>query len=341
MPTVFLTHPQDALRNYYGSEAIAALQAFADVRFNPLDHELALHELVEAARGSECIVSYRGTSGSEELFARLPRLISFSRCAIDIRNIDVEAASRHGILVTQASAGFTASVSEWIIGAMIDLGRFISASTEMYHQGHVPAARLGRELRHSTLGVIGYGQISRYLCRLALAFGMRVVVTDPIARTEDPAISQVSQDELLAQSDYVVCLAIANEQTENLMNADAFARMKQGAYFINASRGNLVDESALQASLDAGHLGGCAMDVGRAPDQMPSPALAGHSRVLATPHTGGLTPQAIMHQAMDTVEQVRAVLQGRIPEGAVNVPYASRFRSFAGLAGQVGFADAS
>lgn len=330
MPTVFLTHPQDALHNYYGPRAIEALQALADVRFNPLNRELSPAELVEAAADCECIVSYRGTPGGADLFARLPRLVSFSRCAIDIRNIDVGAAGSHGILVTQASAGFIPSVSEWIIGMMIDLGRFITASSETYHRGQVPVPGMGRELRHSTLGVIGYGQISRYLCRLALAFGMRVVVSDPFAAVDDPAITQLDQDALLAQSDFVVCLAIANEQTENLMNAGAFARMRQGAFFINASRGNLIDEDALLAALDSGRLGGCAMDVGRAPDQMPSPLLARHPRVLATPHTGGLTPQAIEHQAMDTVRQVEAILQGRVPEGAVNPAQARRLQHFAG-----------
>jgi D-3-phosphoglycerate dehydrogenase len=326
MPTVFLTHPQDALHNYYGPRAIEALQALAEVRFNPLDRELSPAELIEAAKDCVCIVSYRGTPGSAELFAQLPKLVSFSRCAIDIRNIDVNAASAHGILVTQASAGFIPSVSEWIIGTMIDLGRHVTASSESYHRGEVPAAAMGRELRHSTLGVIGYGQISRYLCRLATAFGMRVVVNDPFAAVDDPAVTQLGQEALLEQSDFVVCLAVANEQTENLMNAEAFARMRPGAYFINASRGNLVDEAALLAALDSGHIAGCAMDVGRAPDQMPSPELARHPRAIATPHTGGLTPQAIEHQAMDTVRQVEAILQGRVPEGAVNAAHAKRLR---------------
>jgi hypothetical protein len=101
----------------------------------------------------------------------------------------------------------------------------------------------------------------------------------------------------------VVCLAIANADTENLMNAQAFARMKPGAFFVNASRGNLVDEAALREALDRGHLAGCAMDVGRAPDQMPTPELARHPKVIATPHVAGLTPQAIEHQSLETVAQ--------------------------------------
>ena len=129
---------------------------------------------------------------------------------------------------------------------------------------------------------------------------------------------------MLAQSDFVVCLAVATDQTENLMDAAAFAAMKPTACFINASRGNLVDEAALARALDDGGIAACAMDVGRAPDQMPSPALARHPRVIATPHIGGLTPAAIEHQALETAGQVRRILQGEIPPGAVNPAQATR-----------------
>jgi D-3-phosphoglycerate dehydrogenase len=102
------------------------------------------------------------------------------------------------------------------------------------------------------------------------------------------------------------------------MGAKAFARMKPSAYFLNLSRGNLVDETALAAALSDGTIAGAALDVGRAPDQMPTPALAQLPNVVATPHIGGLTPPAIEHQALDTVEQVRALVRGEIPSGAVN-----------------------
>ena len=110
------------------------------------------------------------------------------------------------------------------------------------------------------------------------------------------------------------------------MDGRALAKMKSSAYFINASRGNLVDEAALVAALDAGRLAGCALDVGRAPDQMPSPHLAAHPKVIATPHIGGLTPPAIEHQAMETVAQVAELIQGRAPRGAVNADQAFRWR---------------
>ena len=126
----------------------------------------------------------------------------------------------------------------------------------------------------------------------------------------------------------MVCLAVATEATENLIDAKALARMKPDAFFINAARGNLVDEAALLAALDAGHLAGCALDVGRAPDQMPSPALARHPRVLATPHIGGLTLPAMEHQSMETAQQAAQLVAGRVPAGSVNAKQAFRAACF-------------
>jgi len=321
---IFLTHPPEALANYYGDRAVAGLKALGEVRFNTAGRELTVPELIEASRGCEVIVSYRQTPGSPELFAASPDLVAFSRCAIDIRNVDVTAASVAGILVTQASAGFIASVSEWVIGAMLDLGRRITASAESYRAGVVPPAVMGRELKGSTLGILGYGQIAEYLARLAVALGMRVLVYDPYKKVGDPALAQMDMPALLGESDFVVCLVVANDATEKLVNAAAFAAMKPGAYFINASRGNLVDDDALVAALESGRLAGVALDVGRAPDQMPVPALARHPKVIATPHTAGLTLPAIEHQSLETVAQVAEILQGRAPKGAVNAAQATR-----------------
>jgi D-3-phosphoglycerate dehydrogenase / 2-oxoglutarate reductase len=321
---IFLTHPPEALANYYGDRAVAGLKALGEVRFNTAGRELTIPDLIEAARGCEVIVSYRQTPGPAELFAASPDLVAFSRCAIDIRNVDVAAASKAGILVTQASAGFIASVSEWVVGAMVDLGRRITVSAESYHAGKVPPAVMGRELKGSTLGILGYGQIGEYLARVAVALGMRVLVYDPHKKVGDPALAQMEMPALLRESDFVVCLVVANESTEKLMNAAAFAAMKSGAWFINASRGNLVDDSALVAALDSGRLAGCALDVGRAPDQMPAPEIARHPQVIATPHTAGLTLPAIEHQSLETVAQVAEIVQGRAPKGAVNAAQATR-----------------
>ncbi len=326
--TVLLTHSPSALANYYGARALAALEAVAHVRRNASEEPWTIDALVAAAADCDILVSDRRAEAGPELLTRLPRLVAFCRCAVDIRNVDVAAASAQGILVTRASAGFMSSVAEWVLGVMIDLSRHVSAAVLQYRAGVQPPALMGRELRGATLGLIGYGQIGRTLAEVALALGMRVLVSDPHTRVANPALRQVDLATLLAQADHVVCLAAATEETENLMNAAAFAAMKPTAFFINASRGNLVDEASLLHALDAGVIAGCALDVGRAPDQMPSPQLARHPRVIATPHIGGLTPAAIEHQAMETVHQVSDIVHGRLPQGAVNAAHASRLQAF-------------
>ena len=321
---VYLSHSPEARANYYGDEALAALREAAEVRLNETGRDLSGRELAEAARGCDAIVSYRLSHGPAALFEDAPDLVAFLRCAVDIRDVDVPAASAQGVLVTRATPGFVPAVAELVLGMMVDLARGVSAATESYHRGEVPAARMGRQLEGSALGVIGYGAIGRRLAGAALALGMRVLVADPHARAEDPRIAQVDLPELLSSADFVVCLAVATAETENLMDAAAFARMKRGAFFLNPSRGNLVDEAALRAALDSRHLAGAALDVGRAPDQMPTPELAAHPRVVATPHVGGLTPEAARHQAMDTVRQVAALAAGRLPDNAVNAGAAHR-----------------
>jgi D-3-phosphoglycerate dehydrogenase len=153
---------------------------------------------------------------------------------------------------------------------------------------------------------------------------MRVLAADPHVRVPAGEAEQMELPALLAAADYVVCLATATPETENLMNDAAFAGMKHGAFFINVSRGNLVDEAALVRALDSGRLAGCAIDVGRSEVQMPSPAIAARPNVIATPHLGGLTLEAIEHQAFDTVAQVAEIVQGRVPQGAVNAKHATR-----------------
>ena len=332
MTTVLLTHPPDTLEQYYGPRAVAALQAIADVRFNREPRELTIDELVAAARDCDLMIGYRGTPGAARLFRELPKLAAFMRCAIDISTVDVAAANASGVLVTQASAGFVAAVSEWVIAAMIDLGRGIVGHAEAYHRDGAAISAMGRELRGSTIGVIGYGRIAQSVSELARAFGMHVVVAAPETIAAGDGVHQVPLDALLATSHFVVCLAISNAETRDLMDAAAFARMAPGTFFVNASRGELVDEAALLAALDSGHLGGAALDVGRAPDQMPSPALARHPKVIATPHIGGLTRPAIEHQSMETVAQVAALIRGEMPVGAVNADHATRIRQWPAFA---------
>jgi len=308
------------MANYYGERALAGLRAVGDVKLNETTSSLEGEELIAAAADCDLIVSYRQSPGPAAVFERLPRLVAFVRCAIDIRNIDVGAASKAGVLVTQASAGFVTSVSELVLGFLVDLSRGITRSSMLYREGKIPKATMGKELKGSTIGVIGYGAIGKEVVRIGRALGMRVLIHDPYVKD----VEQTSMNELLRRSDFVVPLAVATAETENLIGKDAFGKMKEGAYLINVSRGNLVDEAALEAALDSGRLAGCAMDVGRAPDQMPTPRLAVRPDVIATPHTAGLTLPAIEHQSMETAAQAAAIVKGRAPKGAVNAQHWTR-----------------
>jgi D-3-phosphoglycerate dehydrogenase / 2-oxoglutarate reductase len=321
---VLLTHPPEFRRQYYGERSLHGLQALADVTLHTGEEPLDANGLVAAARDVDIIVSDRMTEGKGEIFAKLPKLRAVVRCAVDIRNIDVAAASAAGVLVTRASPGFVPAVAELALGFMVDLSRGVSRAAADYQAGRQPEVVMGRQLAGSRIGIIGYGSIGRRLADLAKMLGMEVLVADPFATVSDPGVQHIRLDELLARSDYVVCLAIANEQTENLIDAAALARMQPHGFFINLSRGNLVDEAALSAALRDGRIAGAAVDVGRAPDQMPSPQVARLPNVIATPHIGGLTPQAIEHQAAETVRQVAAIIKGEAPVGAVNAEHWTR-----------------
>ena len=285
---------------------------------------LAPRELITAAREVDFIIADRLTPGPAEIFVGLPMLKAFIRCAVDIRNIDVAAATAAGILVTRATPGFVESVTELTLGFLVDLARGVSRATSDYHAGRSPDLRMGRQLAGSNIGIIGYGNIARHLAPVAASLGMAVLIADPHVSVNDARFRQVPLETLLAEADHVVCLAAATAATENLIDSAAFQRMKRDAVFINVSRGNLVDEDALMAALRNGTIAGAAIDVGRALDQIPTPAVAALPNVIATPHIGGLTPPAIEAQALDTVEQVRDLIAGNVPRGAVNSEHWSR-----------------
>ena len=321
---VLLTHTPQMRRQYYGERSLNGLRALAQIVLHEGDDALDASGLIEAARDVDIIVADRLTEGRGEIFPYLPKLRAFVRCAVDIRNIDVEAASAAGVLVTRAGPGFVQSVAELALGFLVDLSRGISRATADYHAGRMPEVLMGRQLAGSSIGIIGFGSIGRYLAPLVRSLGMTVLVADPFVTIADADIQHVSLEDLLERSDYVVCLAVANENTENLIGQAALARMRPHAFFINLSRGNLVDEAALTAALRENRIAGAAIDVGRARDQMPTPELAQLRNVIATPHIGGLTAPAIESQSLETVRQVQAIINGGVPPGAVNADHWTR-----------------
>lgn len=327
---VFVTHNPEDLEAYYGRAMpeLDALPGVAEVVANPSDRDLTTAELLSAAAGCQVIVAHRATPGEAELFARSPDLLAFLRTAVDISTVDLEAASANGILVGRAGPAYVASTAEIALGLLIDVARGIGASTADYQHGIDPPQRPGFQLQGKTAGIIGYGLIGAHLADLLVAVGLEVLVHDPhIDTTALPApLRPAGFDDLLAASDIVFPLAASTPETENLIDAAALATMRPGATLINVSRGELLDEAAVAEALDSGHLGRLAMDVGRAPDQRPSPELAGRPGVVATPHLGGLTPENADAQARSSVEQVEAMADGQVPPRAVNAESADRLR---------------
>jgi D-3-phosphoglycerate dehydrogenase / 2-oxoglutarate reductase len=324
--TVFLTHnPEDRVA-YYG-RALPELQEIARVVLNPCDRDLTSAELIDAAVGCDVIVAHRSTPGDTAIFAALPDLVAFLRCAVDISTIDVGAASAAGVLVGHADTSFVASTAELAVALMLDLARNVSESTIDYRAGIAPQQRAGFQVAGRTAGIIGYGAIGSYLAGLLRALGLHVVIADPFVDATVDGFEQLPLPRLLARADVVFPLAPAMPETENLIDANALATMRPGTLLVNVSRGELLDESAVAAALDSGHLGGLAMDVGRAPDQRPSRELARKPGVVATPHLGGLTPDNADAQARSSVEQIAAMTGGEMPTRVVNAEHAHRLRN--------------
>src|SRR5256885_16384627 len=239
---ILLAHTPEMFRNYYGERALARLRGQGEVRLHEDEHPLAGEALVAAAQGCEIVVSDFKTPGDAPVFEKSRQLVAFLRCAVAIRTIAGAAASRAGVLVTRASAGFVPAVTELVLGLLVDLSRGISRSAADYHAGRAPKPEPGRQLSGSTLGVVGYGAIGARLAALGAALGMRVLATDPHVRV--PAGERVEQMDLpglLAAAGYVVCLATATPETENLMNDAALALMKRGALVVHASRRHPAD----------------------------------------------------------------------------------------------------
>ena len=321
---ILLAHTPSLRKNYYGDKAILGLQKFGTVYFHESEIALSPQDLVSAAQDIDLIVADRLTAFPSVVFESLPKLKAVLRCAVDVRNIDIDAATQHGILVTRAKPGFIESVAELIIGFMVDLSRGLSSYVNSYHRNEIPQAIMGKQLSGATIGIIGFGAIARHTADIANAFGMEILAYDPYVKNTPPFVRLVNLETLLGLSDYVVCLAVATLETENLMNAKSFQLMKKSAFFINPSRGNLVQEADLIKALQNGTISGAALDVGRGSDQMPTIELASLSNVIATPHVGGLTPPAILAQALDTVEQVGEISEGLVPHGALNADNWSR-----------------
>jgi D-3-phosphoglycerate dehydrogenase len=323
MLKIFISHNPEDLAVYF-NKAYNALKNLGQVVLNPEDRNLDTDEVIEAAQGCHVVICHRATHGKAPIFENLPDLAVFLRPQVDISDIDVAAASANGILVANSVPAFIPATAEMALALMLDLARDVTSSSIIFNSGGIPPSNMGRQLNGCTAGIIGYGAVGSYLAEKLVALGMRVLINDPYARVDHDEIEQVDFETVLSEADFVLPLAAATEETENLIDARAFSLMKPDAYFVNVSRGNLVDESALAAALQEKRIAKVAMDVGRAADQRPSPHLAELPGVVATPHLGGLTVQNAETQSWSAVEQVEALLRGEMVPRSINPEHAKR-----------------
>jgi D-3-phosphoglycerate dehydrogenase len=326
MPRILLTYPTDEIVPRYGA-ALDGLRRLGTVVLNVAARTMTADEIAAAAAGCAAIVADRNTPFDAATIARLPDCVALVRGAMDVRNIDIPAASAAGILVTRAGPGFRDAVIELLVGQMVDLGRGLSESVIAYRAGRMPARPSGIQLAGRTASIIGYGTLGRRLAEVLAFLGMRVLVHDPYVTAVAPPCVAVSRDQALAEGDFVICVALHTAETDQSMNRDAFRRMKPTAFFLNPSRGRVVDEAALAEALRDGTIAGAALDVGSDPDDVPPVALGRLPNVIAAPHLGGMVPESMASQAQDTVEQVAEILAGRMPKYALNPDAARRLRA--------------
>nr|WP_229722887.1 hydroxyacid dehydrogenase [Xylophilus rhododendri] len=257
------------------------------------------------------------------LLARCPRLLCVSANGAGYDTVDVEACTEAGVLVVNQAGANAQAVAEAAIALMLNLSRRIVEADRRLHieRGFSREDLMGQEISGKTLGLIGIGHIGRAVARLAAAFGMEVLVHDPLLDGAEIAARgglSVALDELLARSDVVSVHCPRDASTLGLFDAETFARMKQGAVFINTARGGIHDEVALYEALRSGHLRGAGLDVW---EQEPPPLdhpLLGLPHVVAGFHTAGVTQEARWRMAFGAAEQIVAVLRGERPARLVN-----------------------
>jgi D-3-phosphoglycerate dehydrogenase len=285
--------------------------------------------LAELVADADALVVRSATKVTRELLAAAKRLRVVGRAGIGVDNVDVPAATERGVLVVNAPTANVVSATEHTFAMMLALARRVPAADASMKRGEWDRKSfLGSELQGKTLGVIGFGRIGQRVAARARAFEMTVVAHDPFL---DPAsarrleVEPLEVDELLARCDIVTLHTPLTDATRNLLDARRIAILKPGALVVNCGRGGTLDEAALLAALEAGHLGGAALDV-YAEEPPPNLDLVRHPRVVATPHIGAQTGEAQERIAVETARMVLAALSGSLAIAAVNLPFTSSGR---------------
>ena len=285
-----------------------------------LDTESPLEDVIDRYDG---IVIRSATRLTGELIDRASRLKVIGRAGVGVDNVDVDAATRRGIVVANAPESTVVSAAEQTIGLIVALARTIPQAHGALKAGRWERSRWsGIELAGKSLGVIGFGRIGQQVARRATGLGMSVVAYDPFVGSErfrELGVERAETlDELLAAADVVTLHSPLTDETRALIDRDAIAKMRDGARLVNAARGALVDEEALVDALRSGKLAGAALDV------FPSEPYAGPllelDQVVVTPHLAASTDEAQDRAGLIVAEQVVAALDGAIVSNAVNIP---------------------
>jgi len=293
---------------------------------------------------AEALIVRSATKVTAELLDKAPKLRAVGRAGVGVDNIDLEAATKRGVLVMSTPGGNAVSVAEHTFALMLALARQVPRLDKAIHEGRwEKSSAAGTEVRGKTLGLIGLGRIGSEVAVRADAFDMRVLGYDPFiseAAAREINVELVTLDALLAESDFISLHTALSPQTQNLVNAESIKKMKTGARIINAARGELIDEAALATAIKSGKLGGAAVDVFNEEPPKNSP-LIGLANVIGTPHVAGSTTEAQEEVGTQVAVQIRDYLAEGIIRNAVNLPALSpdqyrRVRPYLELAERLG-----
>ena len=281
-------------------------------------------ELIEIIPAYDALLVRSETKVSAAVLGAGKQLKVVARAGVGVDNIDLDAATNLGVLVANAPGGNTISVAEHTVGLLLALARNITQADASLRAGEWKRSRfMGTEVRGKTLGCLGLGRIGAEVARRAQGLAMDVIAYDPYISAEMAAhlnVTLVSLETLVASADFITVHLPLTEETSRMINADALARMKPGVRLINCARGGIIDQAALLAALDSGHVAGAALDVFEKEPLPPDSPLLRHPKVVITPHIAGSTVEAQDQVAVDVAEQVIDVLSGRAARYAVNAP---------------------
>jgi D-3-phosphoglycerate dehydrogenase / 2-oxoglutarate reductase len=299
----------------------SALKVFADGDWTVVspDKESLSRELADA----EAIVVRSATFVDDAMMQKAPKLRVIGRAGVGVDNVDLDAATRRGIVVMNTPGGNAVAVAEHTFALMLGLARFIPRAHSTTAAGKWEKKSLqGTELRGKTLGIVGLGRVGVEVLRRAQAFGMKVVAHDPYvapAFAQQLNVTMVPLDELFAQSDYITLHVGLTPQTQGMINTDSIRKMKKGVRLVNCARGELLNERDVVEALQSGQLGGAGLDVYSNEPLKDSPLMT-LPNVLLTPHIAGSTNEAQEAVGVQIAMQVREYLTKGVIQNAVNIP---------------------